>query len=387
MHTGELPKDMPLPGEMMLPPGAGAPPGFPFPMPGFPFPVPPMGFPHPGMLPPGMAGLSPALGASGELDLSRKRHLEDGEADEGEDFQDEDGNLDDMDDGEDGLEDYNSEDEGKMEDESSTRANSERGQSPPPNAESETEGLNEKHGSEKGAPAPEGERSTTPRPTSNPAEPRESPFKPPEYPQYTQPSVIQSPLTAYSTSLMALEERVKAIESTSSIGSYGAGRPLDAMANILRRHESQMSPRIPNGNHSPTRPEDGRTSPTSSMKDGSVHSGAQSPRSLAHSPGFSDSGISEGERDRREEMMKTMAMGMAEFKMMPGMGMPPQPPFGMGGKTGTTCNICFKTFACKSALDIHYRSHTRERPFKCEVRTIVTFLFLYITSSKYQIFM
>ncbi|KAI0215266.1 Homeotic protein spalt-major, partial [Lamellibrachia satsuma] len=32
----------------------------------------------------------------------------------------------------------------------------------------------------------------------------------------------------------------------------------------------------------------------------------------------------------------------------------------------TTCNICFKTFACKSALDIHYRSHSNDRPFKCE---------------------
>lgn len=33
----------------------------------------------------------------------------------------------------------------------------------------------------------------------------------------------------------------------------------------------------------------------------------------------------------------------------------------------TTCNVCYKTFACKSALDIHYRSHTRERPFKCDL--------------------
>ncbi|XP_013396129.1 LOW QUALITY PROTEIN: sal-like protein 1 [Lingula anatina] len=32
----------------------------------------------------------------------------------------------------------------------------------------------------------------------------------------------------------------------------------------------------------------------------------------------------------------------------------------------TTCNICYKTFACRSALGIHYRSHTKERPFKCE---------------------
>uniref|UniRef100_A0A8D8QHV3 Homeotic protein spalt-major n=2 Tax=Cacopsylla melanoneura TaxID=428564 RepID=A0A8D8QHV3_9HEMI len=33
----------------------------------------------------------------------------------------------------------------------------------------------------------------------------------------------------------------------------------------------------------------------------------------------------------------------------------------------TTCNICFKTFACHSALEIHYRSHTKERPFKCNM--------------------
>ncbi|XP_044211815.1 sal-like protein 1 [Thunnus albacares] len=31
----------------------------------------------------------------------------------------------------------------------------------------------------------------------------------------------------------------------------------------------------------------------------------------------------------------------------------------------TYCDICGKTFACQSALDIHYRSHTKERPFIC----------------------
>ncbi|XP_073327811.1 sal-like protein 1 [Pagrus major] len=29
------------------------------------------------------------------------------------------------------------------------------------------------------------------------------------------------------------------------------------------------------------------------------------------------------------------------------------------------CDICGKSFACQSALDIHYRSHTKERPFIC----------------------
>ncbi|CAG9853849.1 unnamed protein product [Phyllotreta striolata] len=37
------------------------------------------------------------------------------------------------------------------------------------------------------------------------------------------------------------------------------------------------------------------------------------------------------------------------------------------GRGNTTCNLCFKTFACNSALEIHYRSHTKERPFKCSI--------------------
>ncbi|KAB5565620.1 hypothetical protein PHYPO_G00243690 [Pangasianodon hypophthalmus] len=39
------------------------------------------------------------------------------------------------------------------------------------------------------------------------------------------------------------------------------------------------------------------------------------------------------------------------------------------GEQGTSrnnaCDVCNKTFACQSALDIHYRSHTKERPFIC----------------------
>ncbi|KAG5876076.1 hypothetical protein JTB14_011560 [Gonioctena quinquepunctata] len=42
-------------------------------------------------------------------------------------------------------------------------------------------------------------------------------------------------------------------------------------------------------------------------------------------------------------------------------------PIGNMGRGNTTCNLCFKTFACHSALEIHYRSHTKERPFKCTV--------------------
>ncbi|XP_076988543.1 sal-like protein 1 [Tamandua tetradactyla] len=43
-------------------------------------------------------------------------------------------------------------------------------------------------------------------------------------------------------------------------------------------------------------------------------------------------------------------------------------PFRDRGKfKNTACDICSKTFACQSALDIHYRSHTKERPFICTV--------------------
>uniref|UniRef100_A0A2K6ERD3 Sal-like protein 3 n=1 Tax=Propithecus coquereli TaxID=379532 RepID=A0A2K6ERD3_PROCO len=33
----------------------------------------------------------------------------------------------------------------------------------------------------------------------------------------------------------------------------------------------------------------------------------------------------------------------------------------------TVCGVCGKPFACKSALEIHHRSHTKERPFVCTV--------------------
>ncbi|UXI19284.1 cell division control protein 45 [Sarcoptes scabiei] len=56
-------------------------------------------------------------------------------------------------------------------------------------------------------------------------------------------------------------------------------------------------------------------------------------------------------------------IGKGGFPTTPFAGLPYHPT----GRPNTTCRICLKTFACFSALEIHYRSHTKERPFKCEV--------------------
>ncbi|CAB4068068.1 SALL [Lepeophtheirus salmonis] len=52
------------------------------------------------------------------------------------------------------------------------------------------------------------------------------------------------------------------------------------------------------------------------------------------------------------------------FPVVPGMRM--DNTFDFLARGNTTCQICFKVFACNSALEIHIRSHTKERPFKCE---------------------
>ncbi|XP_041969239.1 homeotic protein spalt-major-like isoform X4 [Aricia agestis] len=54
------------------------------------------------------------------------------------------------------------------------------------------------------------------------------------------------------------------------------------------------------------------------------------------------------------------ALGGSPFSPL-GLAFPP------AVRGNTTCSICYKTFACNSALEIHYRSHTKERPFKCTV--------------------
>ena len=169
----------------------------------------------------------------------------------------------------------------------------------------------------------------------------------PKFPAHT-PGRSQEPYLLYNypgshpNSLMALEERVNAIE-TSAAPPFNMGRPLEQIENILRRTDWQsgfgVMPML-----------NGAAPKSISPRDAEAVSDDRATPIKMTSPMGSDGGNS-GEGS-------------------PGVQFKPFSPFSMldnhDSKLNTTCDICFKTFACKSALEIHYRSHTKERPYKCD---------------------
>lgn len=123
---------------------------------------------------------------------------------------------------------------------------------------------------------------------------------------------------AYSTSLAALEERVRQIDTTMArnpLSQFHAAPFL--LAPSYSNGEDAVSPRSESGS------DEGRKPST---------------------PGSSDSNLG-----------GNYLLGAIDGRPLD------------GNSKATTCNVCYKTFACRSALDIHYRSHTRERPFKCDL--------------------
>ncbi|KAI8759559.1 sal protein 3, partial [Biomphalaria glabrata] len=162
-------------------------------------------------------------------------------------------------------------------------------------------------------------RATPPRPHSRNSEGCEDRERPSSRPSHQDGSFTKSKFestflppafgnTPFDTPLAALEERVKAIDSQMSQTSFEKFRNsmgLDATC-------------FPNS--------------SSSASNGSE------PTSKPDSP--------------------ASGLDMAPY------GCPILPPYDGGS---TTCNICLKTFACKSALDIHYRSHSKLKPFQCEI--------------------
>ena len=179
---------------------------------------------------------------------------------------------------------------------------------------------------------------------------------------------------SYSSSLLALEEKVKSFDNPSPFESGPHPlRPLEQMENIVRRTEAHetvitnarkqallgMTANVSDiGDHFNSEKTGGTFSPVSS----------ENSRASSNSSGGSPSGI------YRDTVAPISSASFPFGKSILGNGTSPlsRSPFEFMGsssssKAHTTCNICLKTFACRSALDIHYRSHTKERPYKCHI--------------------
>ncbi|VVD01813.1 unnamed protein product, partial [Leptidea sinapis] len=99
--------------------------------------------------------------------------------------------------------------------------------------------------------------------------------------------------------------------------------------------------------------------------------GSESGRSPRASPSLSPAALSSPRRTQHSPLPSPPAAAPAPLAALGALGGSPFSPLGLAFppavRGNTTCTICYKTFACNSALEIHYRSHTKERPFKCTV--------------------
>ncbi|CAH1779863.1 unnamed protein product [Owenia fusiformis] len=162
-------------------------------------------------------------------------------------------------------------------------------------------------------------------------------------------------MPSFSTSLAALEERVKAVSAVSpakppkvhSAHGHHFNHSPSSYHHSDNKHLDNNNKRLSNGEraHSP-------------ISDDNVEDNlAPSPR---RSPFRS--------RSREQSPTNSHATNESFNSDVSGSpldhGIPMTHPYDTL-KSSTTCNICMKTFACRSALDIHYRSHTKVRPFGC----------------------
>ena len=344
MHTGELPKEIPLIGDFNGPP---PPPGTPGYMPGFPtFPFlhPPMGFMPPGIRPPMIPGLdhdgrppfgkipfmmknemrNPLLDDDREDNDDREdheieaRHVENIEEEERKDKEREGNDVDD----------YEHRQYQSYEHEKELRESGERKEED--NGDLSADEI-----------YPQNDRAS-PSSSQRPASPYERPQNFTDIKDDNKNSRVNYPeqepsdepsTSTYSTSLMALEERVKAIDVASPLMQYGIHRAPEHIAELMHNGHRQGSPST--SEHSATK----STSPAS------INS-FPLPGGMPPAPNFG--------------LPDLFAQRPPSFN---GFGTPDS---ALNGRS-TTCNVCFKTFACRSALDIHYRSHTKERPYKCDL--------------------
>ncbi|GFY73182.1 sal-like protein 1 [Trichonephila inaurata madagascariensis] len=242
-------------------------------------------------------------------------------------------------------------------------------------------------------PSAKQERCTTPQPpilTSNLSPNATSITSSPRIssPSMDKPIVTTAPYSpAYTTSLVALENHVKAINTTIPqtlpFSPFGMGL---AMGSFFRYEDAGFMNRNPpkdlSRDKSPAPLQSYSPSPNTSRA-ASDASGDE--RSTPGSIVQSESPVSvNGNHMRLSSGVITTKVEGGALDLTPKnsiISVPPSVPdiqlftsplAGLPfpttpGRLSTTCRICFKTFACNSALEIHYRSHTKERPFKCNV--------------------
>lgn len=217
--------------------------------------------------------------------------------------------------------------------------------------------------SQRPTPPPKASSSTPPGSPTSPA-----PEQKKEERNSPSPQPLMRPLSperppSQLTSLAALENQVKGIKTSLQVpalpfGPFGMG-----LSSGFARFDDQS---LLMGRTS----EAGQRSPAFSPRAGSELStgderstpGAPSPSGGASPP------VNGGPLDLtpRTLLSRPADNFSGRFFAAPPLGGLPFPG-AAPGRPNTTCQICFKTFACNSALEIHYRSHTKERPFKCSV--------------------
>ncbi|XP_077503625.1 sal-like protein 1 isoform X2 [Amblyomma americanum] len=214
-------------------------------------------------------------------------------------------------------------------------------------------------------PTPPPKTSSSP-PPSSPTSP--APEQKKEEGRSPSPQPLMRPLSperppSQLTSLAALENQVKGIKTSLQVpalpfGPFGMG-----LSSGFGRFDDQslLLGRTP---------ETGQRSPAFSPRAGSeLSTGDERSTPGAPSPsGGTSPPVNGGPLDLtpRTLLGRPADSFSGRFFAAPPLGGLPFPG-AAPGRPNTTCQICFKTFACNSALEIHYRSHTKERPFKCSV--------------------